>query len=130
MNKIILETINIEPILKAQKRFHEFTILLETDLQKTAAIKAFEYCFELSWKTLKKVLKAQGAPDVQFSKDIYRQAAQGNLIEDPELWFEFIKMRNITSHTYNEETLKEIVALFPQFRKAFDSLIKNLLKIT
>jgi len=129
MSKIILEAINIEPILKAQKRFHEFTAILDNDIQKTAAIKSFEYCYELSWKTLKKVLKAQGAPEANFSKDIYRQAAKNSLIEDPEIWFEFIKMRNITSHSYNEEAIEEIVAIFPDFRKALDTLIRNLLII-
>ena len=129
MSKIILDSVNIEPLLKAQKRFHEFTTILETDLQKTASIKAFEYCYELSWKTLKKVLRAQGAPEVNFSKDIYRQAAQNKLIEDPELWFDFVKKRNLTFHTYNEEAIEEIVSIFPKFRQALDTLVENLLQI-
>lgn len=125
--KIILNDINIEPFLKAQARLKEYTSNMKTDMQKTAAVKAFEYCYELSWKILKKILlKHEGAPEPKFSKDIFRQAAVAKLIDDPETWFSFIKMRNQTVHSYNEETLDHLASLLPLFQKELDSLIERI----
>jgi hypothetical protein len=43
----------------------------ENDYEKTGAIKAFEFCYELSWKTLKKVLEIQGK-EVNNPRDTFR----------------------------------------------------------
>jgi nucleotidyltransferase substrate binding protein (TIGR01987 family) len=129
MNTIILDAIDITAFLKAQKKFKEFIQDLSTEKDKAAAIQAFEYCYELSWKTLKRVLKEKGAPTPQFSKDIFRQAALQKIIDSPEIWFNFGKLRNETSHTYNEEVLEKIAAILPSFEKELDSLTKRLLKL-
>ena len=121
---------NIEPLPKVKKRFHEFTKKIETEIQKLAAIKAFDYSIEQTQHVLTRVLKhAFNIRNIKNLTTLYSQAAKNSLIEDPEIWFEFIKMRNITSHSYNEEAIEEIVAIFPDFRKALDTLIRNLLII-
>jgi nucleotidyltransferase substrate binding protein (TIGR01987 family) len=126
MNK---ESIKIIYLLKARDRFNEYCKNLRTDQEQAGAVQAFEYCHELTWKLLKKVLiKFENAPEIKFSKDIFRQAAIAKLIDDPQLWFDFNELRNKTVHTYNEDVLKEIVAAMPIFKKELDSLIERLQK--
>lgn len=79
-----------------------------SELENQGLVKAFEYTFELAWNTMKDFLEYQGQTDIFGSRDTIRRAFQLNLIEDGEEWMDMIKSRNLTSHTYNEETALEI----------------------
>lgn len=79
-----------------------------SELEKQGLIKAFEYTFELAWKTLKDFLEQRGQVDIYGSRDAIRKAFETGLIEDGESWMDMIQSRNRTSHTYNEETAEEI----------------------
>lgn len=59
-NKNISNDIYLDPLLKAQKKFENFRQNLNTEQEQAGAIQAFEYSFELAWKTLKRVLKHKG----------------------------------------------------------------------
>lgn len=52
--------VNIDPLLKAYNKFEEFRGDLKTEKDNAAAIQAFEYCFELVWKTMQRLLEARG----------------------------------------------------------------------
>jgi hypothetical protein len=54
---ILIDGVNIEPLLKAVKKFELFRQNLDTEQEQAGAIQAFEYCFELSWKIMKRLLK-------------------------------------------------------------------------
>ena len=97
---LILGVVDIKPLLKAQKKFDQFRQHLETEQEKAGATQAFEYSFELCWKMLKRVLSVKGitAPS---ARDAFRMGAVNNYITDPELWFDFLSKRNLTSHVYN-----------------------------
>lgn len=73
-----------------------------------ALILAFEIVIELSWKTLKDYLEAQGYADIYNGKKAIRQAFQDELIEDGEVWLKALDLRNITSHTYDISILKNL----------------------
>ena len=79
-----------------------------SELEEQGLIKSFEYTYELAWNTLKDFLEFQGHSDIFGSRDALRKAFQVGIIEDGEVWMDMIKSRNRTSHTYNEETAKEI----------------------
>jgi nucleotidyltransferase substrate binding protein (TIGR01987 family) len=81
-----------------------------TDLEEQGIIKAFEYSYELAWNTLKDYLEYQGILDISGSRDTIREAFKANLITDGNTWMEMLKSRNLTSHTYNEDTAQEIVS--------------------
>ena len=81
-----------------------------SDLEEQGIIKAFEYTYELAWNTMKDYLEYQGIVDVAGSRDSIREAFKINLIADGSAWMEMIKSRNLTSHTYNEDTAEEIVS--------------------
>ncbi len=86
---------------------------METDkmsaLEKEGVIQRFEYTHELAWNTLKDFLSYQGVSSTIFdSRDATREAFAAVLIKEGEKWMEMIKSRNLTSHTYNEDTANDI----------------------
>jgi nucleotidyltransferase substrate binding protein (TIGR01987 family) len=116
------ENINLTAILKAQKVFEEFRKDLTTDKDKTATVQAFEFCYELSWKLMKRVLESRGF-EIGAPKDAIRKAALDHLIDDPEVWFDFQEKRNLTVHSYDRENLELIVSIFDSFSKEMETLI-------
>lgn len=121
----ILDKINIDPLLKARKKFNLFIQHLGTEQEKAGAIQAFEYCYELSWKMLKKALEAKGV-EAASPRDTFREAARNHLIDDPEIWFGFLRIRNLTTHTYNEEFSEAVIKSFPVFKRELDKMIVNI----
>lgn len=79
-----------------------------SELEKQGLVKAFEYTYELSWNTLKDFLEYQGKSGLIGSRDVFREAFKENIIVDGEEWMDMLKSRNLTIHTYNEETADEI----------------------
>ena len=80
-----------------------------TDLETQGLIQAFEFTHELAWNTLKDFLEDRGNSNIYGSKDTTRKAFKLGLIKNGEVWMNMIQSRNRTSHTYNEDTAKEIV---------------------
>jgi nucleotidyltransferase substrate binding protein (TIGR01987 family) len=80
-------------------------------LEKQGLVKAFEYTFELAWNTLKDFLEYKGQTDIYGARDAITKAFALGLIRDGEGWMDMLKSRNQTSHTYNEETAKEICSM-------------------
>lgn len=81
-----------------------------SDLEQQGLVQAFEFTHELAWNCLKDFLESRGTSDLFGSKDATREAFAGGLIENGEVWMNMIRHRNLSTHTYNEETVKEIVA--------------------
>ena len=103
-----------------------------SDLEQQGLIQSFEYTHELAWKTLKDFLEHRGTEALYGSKDVTRQAFSLGLIEHGDIWMDMIRDRNLTTHTYNEETAREIVetilnSYYSEFN-AFQCRMKNLKK--
>lgn len=79
-----------------------------SNLEQQGLIQAFEYTYELAWNVFKDFLLNQGNKNIYGSRDAIREAFKENLIEDGEGWMDMFKDRNLTSHTYNEDTANEI----------------------
>jgi nucleotidyltransferase substrate binding protein (TIGR01987 family) len=118
--------IDITYLKKAQAVFEKFRQNLDTDQEKAGAVQSFEFCYELSWKLMKRVLESRGL-EVGSPKDSFRKAREEGLIDDPEIWFEFQKKRNLSVHTYNQDSLNLIVESFDLFSL---ELAKFLIKLT
>ena len=125
MSNLILGTIDITSLFEAKKTLDFGIANAKSDLEKAGAIQAFEYTYELCWKTMKRILTNQNI-ETSIPKDIFRTAAQFNLIEDAEIWFTVIKKRNETVHTYNRETAGEIFRFLPTFQKEVEKFIKKI----
>lgn len=101
-----------------------------TDLEKQGLIQAFEYTHELAWNTLKDFLEHRGVQKMYGSKDASREAFSAGLIEDGEAWMEMINSRNQTTHTYDEETVAQIVnAVLNSYYFEFEALLGKLAKL-
>lgn len=120
-----MNTYSIKPLIKARKRFEQFRAHLNTEQEKAGAIQAFEYCYELAWKSLKRALEQRGL-EIGSPRDAFRYGAINKLIPDLESWFEFQKKRNLTVHTYDEEVMEEIIQSFQKFSQELETLVKNL----
>ena len=118
-------TLNIDKLLQAQKIFERFRQDMKDDRDQAGAVQAFEFCYELAWKMMKRFLAARGL-DTGSPKDTFRAAALEKLIDDPEVWFDFQKKRNLTVHTYEQENLNAIVAIFDQFSQELHKLVERL----
>lgn len=122
---IIIHGIDIENLIKARSNFERFRIDMEDDRDKAGAIQAFEYSFELSWKTLKRILDFQGV-ETRSPRDTIRETALNKLISNPEEWFIYLEKRNISSHTYKEENAESVISIFDKFSLAMTELVHNL----
>lgn len=78
------DTISIDPLKKAFSKLKQFSYNLNTEQEKAGAIQAFEYSFELFWKTMKRFLHARGS-DANSPCEVFRLAALEGFIKDPEL---------------------------------------------
>jgi len=104
-----------------------------SELEEQGLIKAFEYTYELAWNVIKDFLEYSGQTDLYGSRDAFRKGFQLGIIKDGEGWMDMLKSRNKTSHTYNEETAKEICnavvslyyGLFIQLKYKFEQLSDN-----
>jgi len=101
------------------------------ELEEQGLIQSFEYNHELAWKTLKDFLQSKGTTKLYGSKDVSREAFNLGLLGDSEqagfLWLDMIEKRNLTSHTYNEDTAQEIVsAIKNDYFNAFVALREHL----
>lgn len=106
---------------KAFSQFEKFIVQKElNELEKQGLIKAFEYTYELSWKTLQDLIKEKGYTNITGPKPVIEQSFQDGYIADGEAWMRMHSSRNLTSHVYNEETVNEIVdKVFDEYFELF-----------
>jgi nucleotidyltransferase substrate binding protein (TIGR01987 family) len=73
----------------------------ENELFVIALIKAYEFSFELSWKTLKDLLVWNGI-DARLPREVLKQAFATGLVDDGQLWIDMLEQRNLMAHTYDQ----------------------------
>lgn len=92
---------------------------------RDACIQRFEFCVELSWKVSIKLLGLE----TKAPHPAIRDMAQNMLIDDPQIWFEFLLARNKTSHSYDEDVAKSVYAEVIKLLPELDNLIPRLQKL-
>jgi len=96
-------------------------------LEKQGLIQAFEYTHELAWNTLKDFLESKGVANLYGSRDTTRRAFAAGLLAEGEAWMQMIQSRNLTTHTYNEETVEQIAdAITGTYADEFSKLQRRL----
>ena len=125
---IILNDLVITPLIKAKQALDIALSAPKTDLNRDASIQRFEFTFELTWKTLKRILQKKGIR-IHNPRDVLREAAKEGFIEDPQIWFDFLENRNNTLHVYNEKTAETIYQALPAFKNALEALIEKILPL-
>jgi nucleotidyltransferase substrate binding protein (TIGR01987 family) len=122
---------------KAFKQFEEAILLYRnrklSNLEKQGLIQSYEFTQELAWKVLKDFLEFRGLRDIYGSRDAVREAFKVGLIVNGQLWMDMIKSRNLTSHTYDESTIEEILEIinnkyydeFKDFKLKMEKLLER-----
>ena len=120
---------------KYKKAFRSLTADVElskvkdlSDIEQRGLIQAFEYTYELAWNTIKDFYLSIGETEIQGSRDAYRMAFNRKLVSNKTL-IETVRSRQLTSHTYNEETADEIYNdIINKYYDAFKELLTSLEK--
>ncbi len=116
---------------RALRSLEEALAIEQPDVvQRAGLIQFFEITFELAWKMLKDYLEEQGFTEVKSPRAVLKQAFEVELIGDGHQWLQGLQDRNLTAHTYNEETavlVENLVRqtyypLLSQLRQTFSQL--------
>ena len=113
-----------EDLEKAFKRLKEASNLPSTIINPDATIQRCEFTFELCWKVMQSIERENDIA-VYGVKTIIREAAKLGLIDDPSVWFEFLKDRNLTVHTYKEELAQKIYKKAKEFIEYVEKLLSK-----
>lgn len=121
----IIDEVDIQNLLNARQKFEEFRKDMVTERHKYGAIHAFNFTYELAWKTMKRLLDFRGINTEVAGgpRDYFREAAALGMISDPKIWFSFIELRNNTTHQHNEETINKIIHELPIFSEALTDFL-------
>ncbi len=119
---------------KALAQLNKATALSEerklSELEMQGLIQSFEFTHELAWNVMKDYFYYQGSNEIRGSRDATRQAFKYELIKNGEIWMDMILSRNKTTHTYDEETAKEIVEnILNGYVKNFNDFKNKMLSI-
>lgn len=118
--------LNINALENALTRLNEsLQFDLSQPLVVDACIQRFEFCIELTWKTLKKCLAIEGI-EANTPRECIQQAYSIHWINDESAWLSMLKDRNLTSRTYKEDLALEIYHRLPLHYQAMADLYQLL----
>lgn len=72
-------------------------------IERAGLIQFFEMAFELGWKLLKDYQETEGYV-INSPRDAIKQGYQSQIIEAGHEWINALEDRDLTTHTYNEQT--------------------------
>ena len=98
----------------------------ENELIVIALIKAYEFSFELSWKTLKDLLAWNGV-DARLPREVLKQAFATGLLDEGQIWIDMLEQRNLMAHPYDQARALQAVELiashyWPQLQRLQNAL--------
>ena len=129
----------ITPLINATNRLKQGLERYEQDTSdeqiRDGLIQRFEFTYELSHKTIKRYLESTSANSDEFNTmsfgELIRTANERGLLKgDWSDWRLYREMRNLTSHTYNEDVALKVVADIPKFLAESEFLVNQLLILT
>jgi len=119
------EEVKLDDLKSALSRLQDGVNTVEDDLDRDGVIQRFEFTFELVWKTIQEYAKYKGL-EVVSPRDSFRIAADLGIIDNPEIWFDFLKDRNESTHLYSEDQVKSIFSRIPSFINEVGKLLSNI----
>ncbi|MEK7081737.1 MAG: HI0074 family nucleotidyltransferase substrate-binding subunit [Patescibacteria group bacterium] len=112
-------------LLEATKRFEEVLAMPFSEVIRDSAIKRFELCFDLAWKSAKEKLRGENiecfSPKSCFSEALRAKMLPVELEQDTN---RLLEDRNLSVHTYDSDTADEIYKRLPTYVKVFKALAK------
>lgn len=119
MNSHFLDLTSLDDASSQLKTAIGFSIsdLAKSDIKifeqfRNSVVQCFEYTYELSVKSIRRYIELTSdnpslVDDWEF-KDLIREAAIRGIIENPQDWFDYRKLRNISSHAYSRSKAEEV----------------------
>lgn len=130
-----MENLDFTAIENFLQRLGEVVEIYKKNPQDTivrgSLIQRFEFTYSITLKTLRKyfIERAFIVDDVNklSFNEMVRTAMQLNLLKsDLAKWTEFREMRNLTSHTYDENVALKVSGIVPDFYEEITYLLKEL----
>ena len=95
------------------------------DIYLDLVVKRFEFTYEMSWNCIKRYLDYVGI-ECYSPRDCFKEAFSQKIIADETVWIDMIEQRNISSHVYDEDEIKEILGKIGDYKNAFQWLLQSL----
>lgn len=114
----------LESFKKAIDKLDEILKMEKSEVNRDSAIKRFEICFDLAWKTIKDYGKAQGV-ECFSPRSCFKIAFQLELIDHNDKWLGMIDDCNLTTHLYSEEYANNVYKKLPIYLKLFKVLLSR-----
>lgn len=123
-----------ETFKKAYLKLKEF---VDTDngseKDRGAIINAYQYTFELFWKTLQKYMQRLEMLDELGPGSVIRTAYQYQIIDNGPKYMAMLKDRNLITYTYKEDVAEDIylnikeeyIEILEKFIEDFDKRMKK-----
>lgn len=130
-----MENLDFTALENSLQRLGEVVEIYKKNPQDTivrdSLIQRFEFTYSITLKTLRKyfIERAFIVDDVNklSFNEMVRTAMQLNLLKsDLAKWTEFREMRNLTSHTYDENVALKVSGIVPDFYEEITYLLKVL----
>ena len=118
------EIIKIDDLKSALSMLKKGLSETKDQLDRDGVIQRFEFTFELLWKVIQEYARYQGVEAVS-PRDAFRIGGELGIIEDPGMWFDFLKDRNLTTHLYSEEDAAKIFSHIPSFISETEKVISK-----
>lgn len=118
-----------DAVARLGESLEEYKMISNTTM-RDGVIQRFEFCTELSWKTIREYLLDQGYTDVNSPKSVMKKAFADGLLQEEGAWIDLLAARNSTSHIYDEKTAAKIfqeisTQYYPMFLSLIDTLRKK-----
>jgi len=101
----------------------------QQEVIKAGVIQKFEFTYELCCKFIKRWLEMNISPmiaDGVTRRELFRLAAETQLIIDVEQWMRYHEARNLTSHLYQGSIVERVFAVTPAFAEDAANLLREL----
>lgn len=130
-----MENLDFTALENSLQRLGEVVEIYKKNPQDTivrdSLIQRFEFTYSITLKTLRKyfIERAFIVDDVNklSFNEMVRTAMQLNLLKsDLAKWTEFREMRNLISHTYDENVALKVSGVVPDFYEEITYLLKEL----
>lgn len=107
----------------------DFEMAFSNDIYRSGVVFQFNLTFELAWKALQGVKRLHGAEAAETGspREILKLGYKLGFVNDPEVWLEMLKNRNLAAYIHDEDMVDTLILLIrDSFIPAFSRLEKTL----
>ncbi len=94
-------------------------------MARDSAILRFELTFEVAWKLVQILVRAQGF-EANSPRQAFQQAFTLGWISNEEIWADIIRARNTAVHVYRQEYAETLYNELSAYHQAFQELQNSL----